>query len=475
MLRCTEMRVNYPGQGNDTLAVNRSNRTSDPEIISVTQLNREARRLLEKGLPNLWVSGEISNLARPASGHLYFSLKDPNAQIQCAMFRGSNRKLRFELEDGMQVVVQARVSIYEPRGSYQLIVEHMEEAGEGLLRRRFEELKRTLDAEGLFNETHKQPLPELPASIGVVTSPSGAAIRDILNILRRRYPLAQVIVYPTLVQGEQAEAQIVVAIETAIAREECDVLIVARGGGSLEDLWNFNSELVARAIYACPIPVVAGIGHEVDFTIADLVADQRAPTPSGAAELIVPDTDELQRILMNFDRRAALSLQRQWTSLERYVNQLSTRLLRLHPGAIVQQLQQRADDMTRQLNRAISLLIQQQRIELTALNGRLRHASPEGRISDAQTMLQRLDQQMNNLLNNKLERLRGRFAVLSSNLNTVSPLATLERGYAIASNTDNGKIIRDAAQTAEGQRIAIRLAKGEITATVNSKKLPRAK
>ena len=256
---------------------NRSTSRSDTDVYTVSRLNREARQMLETGLARLWIAGEISNLAQPASGHLYFSLKDAQAQVRCAMFRNSNRSLKFRPENGTQVLVQARVSLYEARGEFQLIADQMEEAGEGLLRRKFEELKAKLDAEGLFSVDRKQLLPAIPATIGVVTSPTGAAIRDILNILRRRYPAANIIIYPTRVQGNGANAEIVAAINSAVLRAECDVLIIARGGGSLEDLNSFNEENVARCIVQCTIPTVSGVGHEVDITITDLVADGGFP------------------------------------------------------------------------------------------------------------------------------------------------------------------------------------------------------
>ncbi|MCC7488168.1 MAG: exodeoxyribonuclease VII large subunit, partial [Gammaproteobacteria bacterium] len=250
---------------------------SEP-VLTVSQLNREARLLLEQAFPALWVTGEISNLARPASGHLYFSLKDEQAQVRCALFRGAARSLRFLPDNGQQVLVRARIGLYEARGEYQLIIEHMEPAGDGLLLRRLEELKKRLAAEGLFDPARKRELPLLPRRIGVVTSPSGAAVRDILKILRRRFPSIPVVIYPTPVQGAAAKAEIVAALAAAAARAECDVLILARGGGSLEDLWCFNEESVVRAVAACPIPLVSGIGHETDFTLADLAADLRAPT-----------------------------------------------------------------------------------------------------------------------------------------------------------------------------------------------------
>ena len=259
------------------------------EVYTVSSLNREARRVIEDRLGVVWVEGEISGLARPSSGHLYWRMKDESAQIRCAMFRQRNRMLNFRPDDGQHVLARGRVSIYEPRGEYQLVVEYLEEVGEGLLRRRFEELKRKLAAEGLFDAQRKLEKPELPRRIGVVTSPSGAAVRDIVTVLARRFPAIPVLIYPTAVQGAGAAAEIASALELADRRSECDLLILARGGGSLEDLWSFNEEVVARAMAAVSIPIISGVGHEIDFTIADFVADIRAPTPSGAAELAVPD------------------------------------------------------------------------------------------------------------------------------------------------------------------------------------------
>src|SRR5271156_2319974 len=262
---------------------------SDRDIYTVSRLNREVRVLLERGFGSLWLEAEISNFARPSSGHWYFSLKDASAQVRCCMFRQRNMLLGFAPRDGQKVLVRARIGLYEPRGESQLIVDHMEDAGLGALKRQFEELSAKLSQEGLFAAERKRPLPGLPRRIGVITSPTGAAIRDILHILARRFPTAAVLIYPVPVQGAAAAPAITAALDLAGARAECDVLIVARGGGSLEDLWAFNDERVARAMYHCPIPIVTGIGHEVDITIADFVADVRAPTPSAAAELVVPD------------------------------------------------------------------------------------------------------------------------------------------------------------------------------------------
>jgi len=263
------------------------------DIYSITRLNREVRAVLEGSFPAIWVQGEISNLAQPSSGHMYFSLKDRSAQVRCAMFRGRNRLLKFVPENGMEVLARAVVSLYEGRGEFQLLIEELEPAGEGALQKAVADLKQRLFEEGLFNEEHKQSLPAYPKTIGVVTSPTGAAIRDILTVLKRRYPAAAVIVYPVPVQGEGAAGIITKALETADRRAEADVLILARGGGSLEDLWSFNEEIVARAVYNLATPIVCGVGHEIDFTIADFVADKRAPTPSAAAEMVSPDQREL--------------------------------------------------------------------------------------------------------------------------------------------------------------------------------------
>jgi exodeoxyribonuclease VII large subunit len=277
------------------------------DVYSVSRLNREARVLLERGFGTLWLEAEISNFSRPSSGHWYFCLKDAAAQVRCAMFRQRNMLCAFTARDGQKVLVRARIGLYEPRGEFQLIVDHLEDAGLGALQRQFEELRARLAAEGLFATARKRPLPTLPKRIGVITSPTGAAVRDILHVLARRFPAVAVLIYPVAVQGAQAPAELVAALKTAAARQECDVLILARGGGSLEDLWAFNDEKLARAIVASPIPVISGVGHEVDFTIADFAADVRAPTPSAAAELVVPDAEEWLTTCLRLDTRLARS------------------------------------------------------------------------------------------------------------------------------------------------------------------------
>jgi exodeoxyribonuclease VII large subunit len=435
------------------------------QVFSVSQLNRLARQLLEQDLPPMWVEGEISNLARPASGHLYFSLKDDKSQIRCALFKGRGRNTNVAVANGQQVLARGRVSIYEPRGDYQLIVEHLEPAGEGLLRRRLEELKRKLAAEGLFDESRKQDLPHLPRRIGVITSPSGAAIRDVLQILKRRFPAIPVVVYPVQVQGERAKFDIVQALATAASRAECDVLILARGGGSLEDLWAFNEEIVARAIAACPVPLVSGVGHEVDFTIADLVADVRAPTPSGAAELAVPDGRDWLRRVQVLERRLALAARRILEGTRAMFSAATARLRRCHPGFMLRQNAQRLDELRAQLGTALRNRLILDRLRVRGASDRLRGASPAVRLRMASERVASSRRRLASALRVRLTVPGTRIAVLSGRLHTVSPLKTLERGYAIVLDAD-GEVVRRVAQLQSGDPITARVADGVIKATV---------
>ncbi len=435
------------------------------QVFSVSQLNRLARQLLEQDLPPMWVEGEISNLARPASGHLYFSLKDDKSQIRCALFKGRGRNTNVAVANGQQVLARGRVSIYEPRGDYQLIVEHLEPAGEGLLRRRLEELKRKLAAEGLFDESRKQDLPHLPRRIGVITSPSGAAIRDVLQILKRRFPAIPVVVYPVQVQGERAKFDIVQALATAASRAECDVLILARGGGSLEDLWAFNEEIVARAIAACPVPLVSGVGHEVDFTIADLVADVRAPTPSGAAELVVPDGRDWLRRVQVLERRLALAARRILEGTRAMFSAATARLRRCHPGFMLRQNAQRLDELRAQLGTALRNRLILDRLRVRGASDRLRGASPAVRLRMASERVASSRRRLASALRVRLTVPGTRIAVLSGRLHTVSPLNTLERGYAIVMDA-KGSVVRRAAQLQSGDPITARVADGVIKATV---------
>jgi exodeoxyribonuclease VII large subunit len=409
------------------------NARAERDVYSVARLNAEARLLLESGLPALWVEGEISNFSSPSSGHWYFTLKDRNAQIRCAMFRSANIRAGLRPKDGQQVLLRGRVSLYEPRGDYQLIAELMEDAGEGALRREFERLKAKLAAEGLFDAQLKRPLPAMPRRIAVVTSPTGAAVRDVLHILARRFPPAAVLVIPTPVQGAAATESIVAALDAASALagsgvDAIDVIILTRGGGSIEDLWCFNDERVARAIRRARVPVVCGVGHEIDFTIADFAADVRAPTPSGAAELVVPDRRALLATLAAQQARLRhLVTQLLSRAFERYGN-LSQRLARAHPGSRLQQQAQRMDELEVRLRRALE-----------------------------QAMV----------------RAEQRLLLARRGLDAISPLATLDRGYAIVTGPD-GRALQDAQDVRPGDAIEARLRRGILTATVTGRRDPEA-
>lgn len=439
---------------------------ADELVYSVSQLNREARALLERAFPAVWVSGEISNLARPASGHVYFTLKDALAQVRCAMFRSAGRGVQFRPENGQQVLVRARLSLYDVRGEYQLIVEHMESAGDGVLLRRFEELKKRLAADGLFDPKFKQPLPLLPRRIGIVTSPTGAAIRDILKVLRRRFPAIPVVIYPVQVQGEQAKTDIVATLATAARRAECDVLIVGRGGGSLEDLWTFNEESVARAIHACPIPVVSAVGHEVDFTIADLVADLRAPTPSGAAELVAPEAGEWLRRIVRLERNTALCAARSLERARTHATTLGRRLARVHPEFILRQHGQRLDEAVGRMAGAMSRALGACRIAVASTQSRLRATSPRALLARRADALARDRLRLAAATRAALAKADGRLAVAAASLHAFSPLQTLQRGYAIVTDTRTGAVVRRSADLAPGQSVTARLAEGGFEAVV---------
>lgn len=425
-------------------------------IYSVSQLNQEVRALLEYALPHAWIEGEISNLRTPGSGHLYFTLKDAHAQVRCALFRNRFQMKNIQPKEGMHVLVRANVSLYEERGDFQLIIEHIEEVGDGALRRAFEALKHRLTEEGLFDNTHKKTLPEWPTCVGIVTSPTGAAIRDILSVLERRFAALPVIIYPTQVQGSQAADQIVHALSLANLRKECDVLILARGGGSLEDLWPFNEERVARAIYRSKIPVVTGIGHEVDFTIADFVADQRAPTPSAAAELISPDINKWWEILIRIKTRLEQSMQHSFRHTALLLEQLEKRLP--HPQRRLEEQGQRLDGLSQRLDLAQKNLLQHQWAFLQHLVMRLQQHTPLHGLQTALLISLNLEKRLKSALPYQLKQMQEKLTYLMQALDSVSPLNTLNRGYAIA--TQEEKILKDIADVDFDKEIQVRLAKG---------------
>jgi len=437
------------------------------EVFTISQLNAQARMLLERGLGTVWLEGEISNLARPASGHWYFSLKDEAAQVRCAMFRSRSMLVRFPVKDGAKVLARGRVSLYEARREFQVVVDHLEEAGEGALRRRFDELKKKLLAEGLFESSAKQPLPTLPRRIGVITSPTGAALRDILHILQRRFPAIPVLVYPVAVQGEAAPREIVQALQLADARRDCDVLILARGGGSLEDLMAFNEEAVARAIFACRIPVISGVGHETDVTIADFVADERAPTPSGAAERCVPDSAEYLRALRALERNLGQSMRRKLAALGLAVRQWERSLNQLSPRARLQQHAQRLDELEQRLQRAVRGRLERARTRLHNAEALLGRSSPARRLEPLQQRLAVARRRLPVAIQRRLQTARDRVERSMRTLHAVSPLATLERGYAIVTDHD-ARVVTDASRLAPGAQIEARVARGSVHATVTS-------
>ncbi|MDX1443154.1 MAG: exodeoxyribonuclease VII large subunit [Gammaproteobacteria bacterium] len=438
----------------------------DRVVLTPSQLNSDIRQALERGFPPLWVEGEISNLAQPRSGHLYFSLKDADSQIGCAMFRNRNQLLRFRPENGQQVLVRARITVYEPRGQYQLLVESMEPAGEGALRAAFDRLKAKLEAEGLFAPERKRALPVAPQRIGIITSPSGAAIRDILTTLERRFPLAEVVVYPTAVQGNDAPRQIIHALDAANRRAECDVLIVGRGGGSLEDLMAFNDEGVARALAASEIPTISGVGHETDFTIADFVADLRAPTPTGAAERVAPDIRDWLRTLATLRDGLTAAAQRQLARRNERLQWVRRRLQQQHPGQQLRQQAQRLDELEARLQRGMETGLRDRRQALARLRAEFREHHPGHRIA---RQLDHVNDMGDRLARRTQEQLRHRgqrLQELSRALNAVSPLATLGRGYAILGDAQTDHVITHIEQATPGQRITARLQDGQLEATV---------
>jgi exodeoxyribonuclease VII large subunit len=435
------------------------------DVYSVSRLNREARGALEQRFATLWIEGELSNFSRPASGHWYFTLKDEGAQVRCAMFRNRNQLVRATPRDGQQVLLRARVSLYEGRGEFQLVVDHLEDAGAGLLQRRFEELKQRLAAEGLFDAARKRPLPALPRRIGVITSPTGAALRDILHVLARRFPQVPVLLYPVPVQGDGAAAEIAAMLRLASQRAEVDVLILARGGGSLEDLWAFNEEAVARAIADCRLPVISGVGHETDFTIADFVADVRAPTPSAAAETAVPDRAEWLRDLAARAQRLVRAQRQRLAEVGTSLTWALRRLGQLHPQLRLEQQALRLDELDGRLALALRRRFEAAAHSLDVQSAHLARLSPERWIDAASQRLALADNRAAAALRARLERGRSRFELVTRALHAVSPLATLERGYAIV--TAAGRVVTDAATAPAGTEIETRLARGTLRATVH--------
>ncbi|MCS2149653.1 exodeoxyribonuclease VII large subunit [Scandinavium manionii] len=439
--------------------------SQSPAIFTVSRLNQSVRLLLEREMGQVWISGEISNFSQPSSGHWYFTLKDDNAQVRCAMFRNSNRRVTFRPQHGQQVLVRANITLYEPRGDYQIIVESMQPAGEGLLQQKYEQLKALLSAEGLFDQQFKQPLPTPAHCVGVITSKSGAALHDILHVLKRRDPSLPVVIYPTSVQGDDAPGQIVRAIELANQREECDVLIVGRGGGSLEDLWSFNDERVARAIFASRIPVVSAVGHETDVTIADFVADLRAPTPSAAAEMVSRNQQELLRQVQSAQQRLEMAMDYFIANRNRRFSQLQHRLQQQHPQLRLARQQTVLDRLRQRMSFALDNQLKKTTQRQQRVIQRLNQQNPQPRIYRAQTRIQQLEYRLAQTLRAQLSTTRERFGNAVTHLEAVSPLSTLARGYSVTTAA-NGKLVKKTKQLNAGDTLTTRLEDGVVESEV---------
>ncbi|EGR1225696.1 exodeoxyribonuclease VII large subunit [Vibrio parahaemolyticus] len=439
---------------------------TNQNIFTVSRLNAEVRLLLENEMGIVWLVGEISNFSAPVSGHWYLTLKDSRAQVKCAMFRGNNRRVTFKPANGNQVLVKARLSLYEPRGDYQLIIESMQPEGDGRLQQEFEELKMKLAAEGLFAQTNKLPLPEHPKRVGVITSKTGAALYDILDVLKRRDPSLPVVIYPTMVQGDDAAIQIAQAIGRANSRNECDVLIVGRGGGSLEDLWCFNNEILARTIAASQIPIISAVGHEVDMTIADFVADVRAPTPSAAAELVSRDNSHKDQSLVAKQHKLASAMRYYLAQQKQQSSQLLHRLERQHPSYQLQRQSQQLDELDMRLRRAIQHFIDTRQQAVERKHHRLQLNSPVKHLAQQKSRLERVEHKLLDAMDRKLLTMRHQLAIAAEKLDTVSPLATLKRGYSIT-QTEQGKVVTSADDVKTGDLLVTRLANGEIHSTVS--------
>lgn len=450
---------------NDPIADNK-----EIKIISVTELNKLAKSLLENGIPKLWIEGEISNLAKPASGHIYFSLKDETSQIRCAWFKQRQSINANDISNGMKMLALGKISLYQPRGEYQFIIEKMETAGEGDLKRKYEELKQKLFNEGLFDRERKLEIPKLPKKIGVITSPSGAAIRDVLSILKRRFPLLPIVIFPITVQGDNAAPDIENALKNANLRADCDVLILTRGGGSLEDLWAFNEEIVARAIHVSKIPIISAIGHETDTTIADFVSDVRAPTPSGAAEIVTPDQNELLKLIKTLFGRIEHETNQYINSKYQSMDWLNKRLSQSNPIMTVRKQIEISDNLRKLLFSSIGRNLSIHSKAVDSLKFRLNSSSPKLEIQKAISHLSEMQLKITTSTKSSVTKLNSQLTALGKTLDSLSPLKTLDRGYAVARDSKTKKIISNSEKVSINSQIDIKLAKGEIAAKVIKRK-----
>ena len=443
--------------------------TDSREVWSVSELNQQLKHTIAGNFPLVWVEGEISNLARPASGHIYFSLKDNKAQLRCVMFRNSNMRVPFEIDNGLQVVIRAAASVYEARGDLQLIVDSMEEAGFGALQRQFEALKKKLFKEGLFDEANKKPIPQYPKEIAIITSPSGAAIKDYLNVAQRRFPSCKKTIYSVAVQGEKASQLISRAIKAANKHACADVIVLIRGGGSIEDLWCFNDEQLARSIAASNLPIVTGIGHEIDYTIVDFVADVRAPTPSVAAELTCPDSKALYSSLLYSQQlihKISIELVNKFSQ---NIDWLAQRLLRNHPTSVIDSQKQQLTNLSTRLITITKSLIKERVYKSTTIMQRHLHQSPKYLIGTQKNTISELSNRLALATKYQLEHKRHKLQLHTATMHAVSPLQTLNRGYSITvDKLHDNRILTNTKGLKQGDQITTYLAKGEIVSTVKS-------
>jgi exodeoxyribonuclease VII large subunit len=433
-------------------------------IYTVSQVTQEIKDLLESHFIELWVEGEVSNMRMPPSGHIYFTLKDEWSQMRAVIFRGQARLLRFIPEDGLHVICRGGVSVYEPRGEYQLVLDSIEPKGVGALQVAFEQLKNRLDAEGLFDAEHKKPLPLVPSRIGIVTSPSGAAVRDMLQIIHRRFPNVEIVIYPVRVQGFESPPEIVRAVQDLDTLGDVEVIIVGRGGGSLEDLWAFNDERVARAIFESRIPIVSAVGHETDFTIADFVADMRAPTPSAAAELVVREKAELLRSIRSVNLRMTRSMKQQVEFLRGRLGQ--TRRGLMDPRKRAERLTERLDELSRRLSSGGNWFVVAWQNRCDTLRGRLLYRNPLEKVEAHGVRISQLTKELNGAIQRALRERSNRVGQLLSDLDNLSPLSILKRGYSITRKFPSNEIIKDAYAVVRGERVKVKLYRGEILCEV---------
>jgi exodeoxyribonuclease VII large subunit len=442
---------------------------AEKTILTVSRLTALLRGVLEENFEQVWVQGEVSNLSFPSSGHLYFTLKDAGAQLRCVMFKGSAKNLKFRPDDGIALIARGRISVYDQRGEYQLICEYLEPAGVGALQLAFMQLKERLAKEGLFDESHKRPLPTFPRRVGVVTSPTGAAIHDILNVLKRRFASVEILLYPVRVQGEGAAGEIARAIDEMNRLGLADVLIVGRGGGSLEDLWAFNEEVVARAVHRSKLPVISAVGHETDWTICDFAADLRAPTPSAAAELVISSSVELRGRMEALNHRLRLAMETRLASMESRIDALRRSLH--DPGTMLGHLAQRLDDLAGRLELALRNSVARNRGQFDRLQSGLMNTNPSRAVESLRQRLTLLSVQSERLITGKVEGMKHVFAGTAARLEVLSPLKTLSRGYAIAS-TGDGTVLTDTSQLAAGDRVCLQLHRGKALCRVEELKTP---